>query len=63
MRFKTSAPSQTVVIIAVVLLVIGLLGTVLRGTLTVVNVPGDLAIWALIGSSILLLIGSLFRGM
>ena len=56
----TNPPKQITVVISAILLFIGLLGTVfqVRG----INIPGNYATLALILSSLLMILGSLFRG-
>jgi len=56
--FKTQAPKQVTLIIAIVLWLIGLLGV-----LGMVAVPGDYEIWALVIAGALLILGSLLDGL
>lgn len=56
--FKTQAPKQVTLIIAVILWLIGLLGG-----LGVVAVPGSYGFWALVIAGALLILGSLMDGL
>ena len=56
--FKTHAPKQVTLIIAVVLWLIGLLGV-----LGVVAIPGNYEIWSLVIAGALLILGSLIDGL
>lgn len=55
--FKTQAPKQVTLIIAVILWVIGLLAG-----LGVVHLPNNLGFWSLVVAGLLLILGSLFDG-
>ena len=59
--FQTNPPREITVVVAALLLIIGLLGTVIR--VPGINVPNNLAVWALIVSSVLLILGSLVEGL
>jgi len=56
--FKTQAPKQVTLIIAIILWVIGLLGF-----LNVVAIPDDYEYWALVIAGALLILGSLLDGL
>ena len=56
--FKTQAPKQVTLIIAIILWLIGLLGG-----LGVVAVPGNYGFWALVIAGALLILGSLIDGL
>lgn len=56
--FKTQAPKQVTLIIAVVLWLIGLLGG-----LGVVAIPGNYGFWSLVIAGALLILGSLIDGL
>jgi len=56
--FKTQAPKQVTLIIAIVLWLIGLLGV-----LGMVAVPGNYETWALVIAGALLILGSLLDGL
>ena len=55
---KTQAPKQITLIIAIILWVIGVLSTVLG----LFSLPNDLGLWSLIVAGLLLIIGSLVKG-
>ncbi|HVG07808.1 MAG TPA: hypothetical protein VNM67_08885 [Thermoanaerobaculia bacterium] len=56
--FRTQAPKQATLIIAVILWLIGLLGG-----LGVVAVPGNYEFWSLVIAGALLILGSLLDGL
>ncbi|HEV8577666.1 MAG TPA: hypothetical protein VGX68_01180 [Thermoanaerobaculia bacterium] len=56
--FKTQAPKEATVLIALVLWLIGLLAG-----LGVVHIPNNLGFWALVIAGLLLILGSLFDGL
>lgn len=56
--FKTQAPKQVTLIVAVILWLIGLLGG-----LGVVSIPGNYGFWALVIAGALLILGSLLDGL
>jgi len=56
--FRTQAPKQVTLIIALVLWLIGLLAG-----LGVVHVPNNLGFWSLVIAGLLLILGSLFDGL
>ena len=56
--FKTQAPKQVTLIIAIVLWLIGLLGG-----LGMVAVPGNYGFWSLVIAGALLILGSLLDGL
>lgn len=56
--FRTQAPKQLTLIIAIVLWVIGLLVG-----LGVFTLPNNLGFWSLVTSGLLLILGSLFDGL
>jgi phosphatidylglycerophosphate synthase len=56
--FRTQAPKQVTLIIALVLWLIGLLAG-----LGVIHVPNNLEFWSLVIAGLLLILGSLFDGL
>ncbi|HEX6862645.1 MAG TPA: hypothetical protein VF414_07515 [Thermoanaerobaculia bacterium] len=56
--FKTQAPRQTTLVIAMILWLIGLLGG-----LGMVALPGGLGVWSLVIAGALLILGSLLDGL
>jgi hypothetical protein len=56
--FKTQAPKQVTLIIALILWIIGLLAG-----LGVVHPPNNLGFWSLVVAGLLLILGSLFDGL
>lgn len=56
--FKTQAPKEVTVIIAVILWLIGLVGV-----LNLVAVPSNYEVWALVIAGALLILGSLLDGL
>lgn len=56
--FKTQAPKQVTLIIAIVLWLIGLLGG-----LGMVAIPGNYGFWSLVIAGALLILGSLLDGL
>lgn len=56
--FRTQAPRETTLIIAVIFLLLGLLDG-----LNVIHLPNSLGFWSLVISSTLLVLGSLLDGL
>lgn len=56
--FRTQAPKEATLMIAIILWVIGLLAG-----LGVVHLPNSLGFWSLVASGLLLILGSLFDGL
>ena len=56
--FKTQAPKEATLIIAVILWLVGLLGF-----LNMVDIPSNYDIWALVIAGALLILGSLLDGL
>ena len=56
--FKTQAPKEATLIIAIILWLVGLLGG-----LGVVSIPGNYGFWALVIAGALLILGSLLDGL
>jgi hypothetical protein len=56
--FKTQAPKQVTLVIALVLWLVGLLAG-----LGMIQVPNNLGFWSLVGAGLLLILGSVLDGL